>query len=133
MSWWRCHPIGLWSRISSSSSATPAAPTGRGCIALGVEVSPDDFYVARERLAIADRVWTLKVMPTSDYLMRGQHWPAFFVGAIGLALAALLQTLLLVTTGSTAAVQRKVNEQTAELNSKTIAPGPQHPTDALPG
>jgi signal transduction histidine kinase/CHASE1-domain containing sensor protein len=86
-----------------------------------VEVSPDDFYVARERLAIADRVWTLKVMPTSDYLMRGQHWPAFFVGAIGLALAALLQTLLLVTTGSTAAVQRKVNEQTAELNSKTIA------------
>ena len=82
--------------------------------------APGDFYyAAQEKLAIADRVWTLSVMPTREYLMRGQHWPAFVVGAIGLALAALLQILLLVTTGSTLAVQRKVNQQTAELNSKT--------------
>lgn len=80
----------------------------------------DTFYSVEEELAIADRIWTLKVMPTGEYLTRGHHWPAFFVGAIGLALAALLQVLLLVTTGSTAAVQRKVNQQTAELNSKTL-------------
>ena len=84
------------------------------------DTAADSYYPAQEELAIADRIWTLKVMPTSEFLAQGKHWPAFFIGAIGLALAALLQILLLVTTGSTAAVQRKVNEQTAELNSKTL-------------
>ena len=75
----------------------------------------DAFYAWQKEIAIANRRWTLEVSPTADYLGRQHHWVALAVGAGGLALAALLQMLLLIATGRTAIVQRTVREQTAEL------------------
>ncbi len=84
-----------------------------------VQTSTENDYQWTTTLTMADRVWTLTLRPTTDYLSQQHHWIGLSVGAGGLALAALLQILLLVTTGSTAIVQRKVLTQTAELQSKS--------------
>ena len=76
----------------------------------------DTFYTWQREIDIADRRWALEVSPTTEYLGRHHHWIALAVGAGGLALAALLQMLLLIATGRTAIVQRTVREQTAELD-----------------
>ncbi|MDK9702968.1 MAG: CHASE domain-containing protein [Sulfuritalea sp.] len=85
------------------------------------KVSGDSDYAWERQIAVADRTWTLRVAPTGEYLRQQDHWLTLIVGAGGLALASLLQMLLLVTTGTTAAVQRKVREQTAELQTKSDA------------
>ncbi len=72
-------------------------------------------YLWQQNVMMADRAWRLSVFPTAQFLSSGSHWTTMLVGAGGLALAALLQVLLLVTTGHTAVVQRKVHEQTAQL------------------
>jgi signal transduction histidine kinase/integral membrane sensor domain MASE1 len=79
----------------------------------------DRAYDWQMRLAIADRTWTLRVMPTERYLRQQPNWQAMLVGAGGLALAALLQVLILVATGRTSIIQHKVEEQTAELKAKS--------------
>lgn len=81
----------------------------------------DRSYDWQTRLAFADRTWTLRVMPTEGYLRQQPNWQAMLVGAGGLMLAALLQVLILVTTGRTSIVQRKVDEQTADLKAKSSA------------
>lgn len=81
--------------------------------------STENGYEWTTTLSMADRVWTLTLQPTANYLAQQHHWIALSVGASGLALAALLQILLLVTTGSTAIVERKVLAQTAELQAKS--------------
>ncbi len=79
----------------------------------------DERYLWRKEIPFADRLWTVKVFPTEDYLRQHHHWLALAVGACGLLLAALLQMLLLVTSGRTSIVQRKVLEQTRELQIKS--------------
>jgi signal transduction histidine kinase/CHASE1-domain containing sensor protein len=76
-------------------------------------------YTWQTQIAIADRIWTLQVTPTKAYLQQNPHLTALLVGFAGLVLATLLQMLLLITTGRTAIFQAKVEEQTAELQSKT--------------
>ncbi|MFZ4537716.1 CHASE domain-containing protein [Propionivibrio sp.] len=83
--------------------------------------SPDNYHAWQKQLTMADRTWTLSVYPTAEFLRQGQHWASLMVGAGGLVLAALLQMLLLVTTGRTSIVQRKVREQTSELQTKSDA------------
>lgn len=78
-------------------------------------------YLWQTDLAMADRFWRLKVFPTPEFFYQQHHRWAFVVGCIGLVLAALLQMLLLVATGNTAIIQRKVREQTAELHAKSDA------------
>lgn len=78
-------------------------------------VARERHYDWETRLAIADRNWSLRVAPTEAYLRQQANWPALLVGAGGLALAALLQMLLLIVSGRTAIIQRRVAEQTAEL------------------
>jgi len=80
--------------------------------------SPDRYYTWQKQLGMADRTWNLTVFPTDTYLRQSHHWAALAVGAGGLALASLLQILLLATTGRTAIIQRKVAEQTADLQAK---------------
>ena len=75
----------------------------------------------RKQLSVADRNWEIRAWPTDDYA-RGQYsWITWAVGAAGMVMAALLQVLLLVTTGHTVIVQRKVQEQTQELKLKNEA------------
>lgn len=81
----------------------------------------DRSYDWQTLLPIADRTWTLRIMPTERYLRQQPNWQAMLVGAGGLTLAALLQVLILVATGRTSIVQRKVDEQTAELKTKSNA------------
>ncbi|MCX7169084.1 MAG: CHASE domain-containing protein [Proteobacteria bacterium] len=85
------------------------------------EVANDPYYVWQTRLKMADRTWRLTVSPTTAYLHQKRSWVAWAVGVAGLTLAALLQALLLVSTGRTSIVQRKVREQTEELHAKTEA------------
>jgi signal transduction histidine kinase/CHASE1-domain containing sensor protein len=84
------------------------------------QASPgDNYYGWQKQLLMADRPWTLSVVPSPEFLRQSKHWTALMVGAGGLVLAALLQMLLLLTTGRTSVVQRKVREQTSELQIKS--------------
>lgn len=78
----------------------------------------DSAYAWQTELPMADRVWRLSILPTQGFIREQRHWQALAVGISGLLMAALLQVLLLGTTGRTAMVQRKVREQTAELQAK---------------
>ena len=101
----------------------PLAAADSSLLYLSDSNSPaaDEEYLWRKRITMADRHWLLTVSPTPGFLSQGRHWTVMLVGAGGLALAALLQILLLVTTGRTSLVQRKVKEQTAELTVKSSA------------
>ncbi len=93
------------------------APPGQSLLySSNVTASPqknDELW--QKELIMADRPWRLSVFPTAQFLAQRSHWATMMVGAGGLALAVLLQMLLLVATGKTAVVQRKVREQTAQL------------------
>lgn len=99
------------------------APTAQSSLYTsdGTATPPGKDVAWQQQLLLADRAWTLTVYPKAGFLQNNRYWTTMLVGAGGLALAALLQILLLVTTGRTAIVQRKVREQTAELQSKNDA------------
>ena len=100
-----------------------AAPAGQAALYVSdaTVVMPNNDFLWQEKLVMADRVWTLSVYPKADFLQKNRHWPTMMVGVGGLALAALLQILLLVTTGSTAIFERKVRLQTAEIQAQSDA------------
>ncbi len=100
---------------NATAAATPLFQSDAGV------ASPDADYVWRSRLTLADRQWGLSVFPTADYLRQHRSWMALAVGFAGLLFAAVLQLLILGITGRTAVVQRKVDEQTAELRAKSDA------------
>jgi len=77
--------------------------------------------VAQMRLMMADREWTLRVIPTEAYLQAHRPWLAWGVGVISLMFVALLQVLMLGLTGRTALIQRRVDEQTDEIRAKSAA------------
>ena len=83
--------------------------------------APDQYYAWQKKVPMADRTWTLSVFPSAAYLQRQHHWTSLLVGVGGLTLAALLQMLLLMTTGRTSIIQRKVLEQSVELQTKSDA------------
>jgi signal transduction histidine kinase/CHASE1-domain containing sensor protein len=82
---------------------------------------PKNYYIWQKEVLMADRPWRLSVFPTAQFLAQRSHLATLLVGAGGLALAVLLQVLLLVATGKTAVVQRKVREQTAQLQVSSNA------------
>ncbi len=71
------------------------------------------------QLRMADRTWNLRLLPTAAYLQQQRPMLAWAVGVAGLLFTALLQVLLLGVTGRAALIQRKVEEQTLEIRSKT--------------
>ena len=81
--------------------------------------STDSYFTWQATLPIADRVWTLRLTPTDDYLHRQYQLNALLVAIVGLMLTSLIQLLLLITTGRAAVCQGIVNEQTAELKAKS--------------
>lgn len=69
-------------------------------------------------LKMADREWSLRVIPTVAYAEMYRPWMAWAVGVVGLLIAALVQTLLLVITGRAALVQARVDEQTNAIRQQ---------------
>ncbi|MDD2987936.1 MAG: CHASE domain-containing protein [Zoogloea sp.] len=72
----------------------------------------------RGTLTVGDRQWLLETQASDAYLQQNRPWVAWAVGVVGLLFAALLQTLMLGMTGRTAIIQRKVEEQTADIAAK---------------
>lgn len=73
------------------------------------------------QIMMADRVWTLRLFTTENYLQQHRPWLAWGVGVAGLLFATLLQVILLAVTGRTALIQRKVEQQTVEIRVKNLA------------
>ncbi len=63
----------------------------------------------------ADRTWALHFTATAEFLSEHQGWEIWGVLAGGLLFTALLELLLLTTTGRTRIVQQEVKERTASL------------------
>lgn len=76
--------------------------------------------VTTRTLRMADRTWELTVYPTAAYQPVNRPWVAWATGVVGLLLAALLQVLLLVTTGQRAAAERKMKRQSARLETQGV-------------
>lgn len=72
-------------------------------------------------LSLADRTWSLTLMPTEAYLREHRTWAAWVVGVAGILFASVLQVLMLVSSGRSVAISRRVEEQTAELRIKGTA------------
>jgi signal transduction histidine kinase/CHASE1-domain containing sensor protein len=75
----------------------------------------------RQDLQMADRRWHIEVFPTQAFIKDNRPWTAWAVGVGGLLLVCLLQMMLLIITGRTRTIKRKVNEQTFELKMKSDA------------
>ncbi len=69
----------------------------------------------RGPIHFGDREWQLVVFADESYLNVNRSWVAWGVGVAGLLFATLLQILILGMTGRTAAIQRQVDAQTADL------------------
>jgi signal transduction histidine kinase/CHASE1-domain containing sensor protein len=78
-------------------------------------------YVWRQNLQMADRLWHVEVFPTQAFIKANRPWTAWAVGVGGLMLASLLQMMLLIISGRTTTIKRKVDEQTFELQMKSDA------------
>lgn len=72
-------------------------------------------------MQVANRKWRIKVFPTNEYLHKKPTAVAWIVSLVGLFLTAILQVLMLVVTGRTSLVEKKVREQTRELQNKSDA------------
>ena len=108
---------GLVFEVEDAATPPDAAPLYRS--EPGSVLARPAGYRWQTEIPMADRTWIVSVRPTADYLMQDHHWTAFGVGVGGLTLAALLQMLLLVSTGRTSIVERRVAEQNAELRHQT--------------
>lgn len=75
-------------------------------------------YLWHTRETYAGRVWDITIYPTTAYLHKQPTPAAWFISVIGLFFTALLQLLMLVVTGRTSLVERKVRDQTRELHQK---------------
>jgi len=78
-------------------------------------------YLWRQNLQMADRLWHVEVLPTQAFVKANRPWTAWAVGVGGLMLASLLQMMLLIISGRTTTIKRKVDEQTFELHMKSDA------------
>ena len=99
--------------------ADPAAgPSGHVFQSEGDSPPKRQASVLKMPLTMADRTWELAVYPTAVWLPAHRPWIAWATAVVGLLLAALLQVLLLVTTGHAAANEDKIKSQGAELKDR---------------
>ena len=103
----------------------PAAPPEQQILyrspeAPGIRLTPETTaYTWQQPLRLGDRTWELRVFPSAAYLQQHRSWVSVMAGAACLLFIGLLQILLLSTLGKTALVQRKVEEQTAQLQAQS--------------
>jgi len=69
-------------------------------------------------ISIADRQWNLSVFPNAIYLQQNRPILAWITGVVGLLLTSMLQIILLGITGRNNLIQRRVDNQTAQLGEK---------------
>ena len=95
-----------------------AAPAGKQTLyrskAATVPVNNDYFW--HTNMQFADRTWELRVSPTVEHINQQSTPVAWVISIVGLFFTALLQVLMLVITGRTNLVEKKVREQTHELH-----------------
>jgi signal transduction histidine kinase/integral membrane sensor domain MASE1 len=98
-------------------------PTGKQTLyrSKTVPTSINKDYFWHTSMVLADRTWELKVSPTVEYINRQPRPLAWVISIVGLFFTALLQVLMLVITGRTNLVEKKVREQTRELHLKRDA------------
>lgn len=78
-------------------------------------------YLWHNTIEVANRTWDLTVFPSNDYLHKQPTPLTWVISLIGLFFTAVLQVLMLVVTGRKGVVERKVREQTRELQAKSDA------------
>ena len=83
-----------------------------------MEAEKNDRIAWQGDFPVGQRTWTLKVYAEDAYLEQNRLWVAWAVGVVGLLFASLLQTLMLGMSGRAAIIQRKVEEQTADIAAK---------------
>ncbi|PKN19641.1 MAG: hypothetical protein CVU71_04510 [Deltaproteobacteria bacterium HGW-Deltaproteobacteria-6] len=84
---------------------------------------PDRAANWKTTLYMGDREWELSVYVTKGYQQQHRPWMIWATGAVGLALAVLLQILMLGLTGHTAVIKRKneeIQEMARSLEEKVI-------------
>ncbi len=106
----RLLPAGLEFRLGDRQ-----APADEGLLFRSAAGSAEHPWTWRTQLTLADRQWALEVYPTEAYIAGQRSLLAWLVGVGGLLFAALLQTVLLATSGRAAQVKRLVDEQTEDL------------------
>jgi signal transduction histidine kinase len=99
-----------------------AAPDKKTLYRSKVAATPvNDDYSWLSKMVLAGRTWALKVSPTIEYINKQPRPLAWVISIVGLFFTALLQVLMLVITGRTNLVEKKVQEQTRELHLKRDA------------
>jgi PAS domain-containing protein len=99
-----------------------AAPDKKTLYRSKVAATPvNDDYSWLSKMVLAGRTWALKVSPTIEYINKQPRPLAWVISIVGLFFTALLQVLMLVITGRTNLVEKKVQEQTRELHLKSDA------------
>jgi two-component sensor histidine kinase/CHASE1-domain containing sensor protein len=64
---------------------------------------------------VGDHQWSIRLAPESDYVAVHRNWQGWIVLMVGLLFASLLEMLVLLLTGRAAAIQRVVDQRTAQL------------------
>jgi two-component sensor histidine kinase/CHASE1-domain containing sensor protein len=66
-------------------------------------------------VAVGDRKWSIHLAPASDYAFLHRNWQAWIVLTVGLLFASVLEMMVLLMTERAAAIQRVVEQRTAQL------------------
>ena len=66
-------------------------------------------------LPVGDHQWSIRLVPASDYAIVHRNWQAWTVLVVGLLFASVLEMMILLMTERAAAIQRVVEQRTAQL------------------
>ncbi|HUD24223.1 MAG TPA: CHASE domain-containing protein [Burkholderiaceae bacterium] len=67
--------------------------------------------------AVGDHRWSIRFAPATDYAIVHRNWQAWTVLVVGLLFASVLEMMVLLMTERAAAIQRLVEQRTAELTN----------------
>ncbi len=95
---------------------TRSLDSDQAVISAEKEFQQNSSYWSTTTIQVADRPWTLRFTASPEFLVKHQGWENWIVLAGGLAFTALLELMLLTTTGRARVVQQQVNERTAALS-----------------
>ena len=65
--------------------------------------------------AVGDHQWSIHLAPSADYAILHRNWQAWTVLSVGLLFASVLEMMVLLMTERAAAIQRVVEQRTAQL------------------